>query len=89
MNKARRKAIAELVATLSDLLGKLEDAQASTSAIAEEEREYYDNMPESLQGGDKGQAASDSADALEAASESISESMSTLEDAITSLENIE
>lgn len=57
MNAARRKAIAESVVLL-------EQAQEALDAAANEERDYYDSMPESIQGGEKGQKAEEAADAL-------------------------
>ena len=42
MNKARRKAITAIAQRLADV-------RIDLSNIAEEEREYYDNMPPSIQ----------------------------------------
>lgn len=50
MNKNRRIEIARAVAMIEEAKEILENCSA-------EEQEYYDNMPESLQGGDKGQSA--------------------------------
>lgn len=75
MNKAGRAHIATQLAAL-------EEAKAELEGAAAEEREKYDNMPESLQNGDRGQAMSNNADALDAA-------VSSLEDAINSLGEIE
>ena len=58
MNKARRK-------WLEDVIGKIEEAQQEIASIAEEERECFDNMPEGLQEGERGQSISDNADSLE------------------------
>lgn len=60
MNDARRKVIGEAVAALNTALALIEQC-------AEEEREYYDNMPENMQNGEKGEAASNAAGALEEA----------------------
>ncbi len=67
MNKDRRKAIAALVAEAQVLAGKLEDLASEIEAIKDEEQEYFDKMPESLQGGDKGQAAEAAVASLEEA----------------------
>lgn len=61
MNKARRKAIREVVA-------KLESLRDEVESLLNEEQDYYDNMPESFQNGDKGQAASDAISYMESAS---------------------
>lgn len=44
---------------------KLDTASAIISDIGNQEREKFDNMPESLQNGERGQAMSDAADVLE------------------------
>jgi len=70
MNKDRRAAIDAVLETLQkaiDALPSADDLQSAIQAIAEEEREYFDNMHENLQGGEKGQAADEAANALEEA----------------------
>lgn len=58
MNKQRRK-------WLEDVIAKIQDAQSEVQNIAEEERESFDNMPEGLQEGERGQTISENADDLE------------------------
>lgn len=58
MNKARRKRLSEIADELESLCYDLE-------AVASEEREAYDNLPESLQEGDKGCAMGEAADELD------------------------
>lgn len=58
MNAARRKAI-------NALLSQVEDLTAQVEALRDEEQEYFDNMPESFQGGEKGETAQAAIDALE------------------------
>lgn len=60
MNKARRKEIARIVEKLRELHSDLQ-------AVRDEEQEYVDNMPESLQQGSKGEAAQEATDALDSA----------------------
>ena len=55
MNRQRRK-------RLEEAISKLEELQAEIQSIAEEERESFDNMPESLQDGERGQQISENAD---------------------------
>lgn len=64
MNKQRRKDIGRAVALL-------EEANAIIQQAGEEEREYYDNMPESIQGGEKGDKADGDAQILEDAQNEI------------------
>lgn len=60
MNKQRRIEIARAVAMIEEAKEILENCSA-------EEQEYYDNMPESLQGGDKGQSAESNVSLLDEA----------------------
>lgn len=72
MNADRRKRIAEAAALV-------EQAQSILESCRDEEQEYYDNMPESLQSGEKGEKAQTASDALDSA-------VSTLEDVVSSIE---
>lgn len=72
MNKTRRKELEralELINEVNEIL----------SVAKDEEQEYYDNMPESFQNGDKGEQAS-------TAIENIESAMSSLEDVVSYLE---
>lgn len=60
MNNERRKEIKKLIDRCIELKNDVE-------LIRDEEQEYFDNMPESIQGGDKGERAQTAVDALEAA----------------------
>lgn len=57
MNNDRRKALRKVAEEITTLLGQLEDCKSELENLRDEEQEYYDNMPESLQGGEKGDAA--------------------------------
>lgn len=74
MNAQRRKLIEELHRRLSFLHIDIEE-------LKDQEQEYYDNMPESLQGSDKGDKAQTAIDALEAAYDNLEECLSSLEEA--------
>ena len=74
MNKARRKWLEKAIATL-------EDQKLELETICEEEQEAFDNMPESLQESEKGQAMYENIDTLESA-------FSDLEDIISNLQEI-
>jgi hypothetical protein len=74
MNKKRRKEIARIAA-------KVEEAFEALTAIAEEEREAFENLPESLQYGERGEAMSEAAETLETAAselETVRDSLSGL-----------
>ena len=69
MNKVRRSTIREIRETLSGQLDRLEEA-------LNEERNYYDNMPENLYGSERGEAAEEAIDTLENAYTAIDEAIS-------------
>jgi hypothetical protein len=71
MNKAQRQRIDEMLRKLEPMLEDLEPLKEELSTLASEERDKFDNMPESLQGGEKGQAIDEAATELESASENI------------------
>lgn len=60
MNKARRSRIADVQTQLEALKQDIDD-------ILAEEQEAYDNMPESLQNSERGEAMQEAIDALESA----------------------
>lgn len=75
MNNQRRKAI-------KDAITRLESITDNLRTLLEEEQEYYDNMPENLQGSDRGIDSESAQECMESALES-------LEDAVLSLEEID
>jgi hypothetical protein len=75
MNRQRRK-------RLEEAISKIEELQAEIQSIAEEERESFDNMPESLQDGERGQQISDNADSLDMADSDFDSLLDTLREVI-------
>ena len=75
MNKARRKAIEEIIDQLGTLKEQLE-------CISEEEQEAFDNLPESIQYSERGEAMGEYVTDLDDAASSIDDVMSTLQDII-------
>lgn len=71
MNKQRRK-------WLEDVISKIEEAQSEIQSMAEEERESFDNMPEGLQEGERGQLISENADDLESVDSDFESLLDTL-----------
>lgn len=71
MNKARRKQIAQL-------LEQLENLKADLDSILEEEQEAFDNLPESLQEGERGQASQTAIESLESAQSAFEEVVDAL-----------
>ena len=74
VNRERRKAIEELVSQLETIKDAIETLQ-------QEEQDYYDNMPEAIQAGDKGNAASEAATALELAADQVGDVIDQLNEA--------
>ena len=72
MNKQRRK-------ELNGIIEKLEDLKSYVEELRDEEQDYFDNMPENLQGSEKGEMA-------ENAISEMDDAISSIEDAICSLE---
>ena len=75
MNKARRKAIEEII----DQLGTLKE---QIECISEEEQEAFDNLPESIQYSERVEAMGEYVTDLDDAASSIDDVMSTLQDII-------
>jgi seryl-tRNA synthetase len=84
VNKTRRGEITAAVQRLTELAAEISDLRDTVENIRDEEQEYYDNMPESIQSGERGQNA-------EAAISELDDALSALEDfdtdaIVTSLE---
>lgn len=75
MNKTRRKSIQQIIDTLTDL-------KENVDLIREEEQEAYDNLPESLQESDRGEAMSQAVYQMEDAMEDIDLAIDALEEAM-------
>ncbi len=71
MNNQRRKQIKKLQSQLENIKGDIE-------AIRDEEHEYYDNIPENLQGGDKHQTSGGVLDFLDSSILSMDEAIDSL-----------
>lgn len=74
MNKARRKELMELLDMAQELQPRLE-------ALRDEEQEAFDNMPEGLQGSERGEMTQAAADALDQAATAIEEVVTGLDEA--------
>jgi hypothetical protein len=83
MNNAQRKNLAEKINELGDLMAKLEDIKYAIESTQEEEQDKMDNMPESLQGGDKGDRQQSIIDALAAAFSSLEDAISSIYEAVS------
>ena len=73
MNNDRRKRITEAMEYLSL-------ARETLEVVRDEEQEAYDNLPESLQEGERGQKMAEAADALDTAVSDLEEIENSLEE---------
>lgn len=71
MNKQRRK-------WLEDTIAKLEENKSEIESIEQEEREAYDNLPESIQESERGESMLENADELEQAASDLDDLISNL-----------
>lgn len=71
MNKQRRKEIEGVRDQLDAIFGMLESVRGTVEDLQAEEQEYFDNMPESLQGGERGEAAEAAASYLQDAASAV------------------
>ena len=71
MNKERRKQINEAADLFAKAHAMIEDVKSILQGALDEEQEYFDNMPEGLQDGEKGQTAQDAINVLELAIEAM------------------
>lgn len=76
MNKSRRAEIQKVIDALQELEAKIEE-------LRDEEWEYYDNMPESIQSGEKGDAVTECVDTMDYAISSIQDAVSNLEEVVS------
>lgn len=69
MNKERRKAINELIGEIRVLENKMtslvQEIESAVEVILGDEQDAFDNMPESLQYAEKGEAAQEAINSLE------------------------
>lgn len=86
MNRERRKAIAELVVQLRDLLDQLEPLKDAAENLRDEEQEAFDALPEGLQQSERGQVSESAAENLGYVAESLIEADAALNSAITQAE---
>lgn len=75
MNKDRRKRLTEITEQLELLKGQLE-------SLRDEEQDAFDAMPESLQGGERGQAMESAVSSMEEVADALDEVVSNIQLAI-------
>lgn len=75
MNKARRQQLSKWLEDMENIKNELE-------SICSDEQEYFDNMPENLQGSQRGMDAEEVIEKMEDAVSSIEEAIGIIEEIV-------
>jgi predicted RNase H-like nuclease (RuvC/YqgF family) len=65
MNKQRRKELAAIIADFENLTQTIDHLRERIEAVKDEEQDAFDNLPESLQEGERGQQMQTAIDAMD------------------------
>lgn len=86
MNDERRKRIDSAITKLENIQQKLVELYEEIDGIQSDEQDAFDNMPESLQGADKGTSMEESIRLLESAVDNVKDfADSTIDDIVSEL----
>lgn len=85
MNNDRRKALEKLTQRIETISGDLSLAKEDLDSLWQEEQDYFDNMPENMQGGEKGEKAEAAADLISTAVDALDTAISECDDAIQAI----
>jgi hypothetical protein len=88
MNKMRRKELMEWVRKAEDWAAQGEELKSGLENICSDEQEYFDNMPENLQGSQRGMDAEEAIGAMNDAIESMNNAIEAAEEAASCVEEI-
>ena len=86
MNKERRKSIDEIIQRLNNALTEIESASEDIDNLKSEEEEYKDNIPESMQNGEKYCLAEEAIENMDSAITSLDGLADSITEAIEYLE---
>ena len=88
MNKNRRKELMEWVKRAEDWSALGESLRDELENLCSEEQDYFDGMPENLQGSQRGMDAEDAIEAMNEAIESMNNAIEAAEDAASCVDEI-
>ena len=88
MNKSRRKELMEWAKKAEDWAAQGESLKDELENICSEEQDYFDNMPENLQGGMRGMDSEEAIDTMNEAVECIDNAIEAAEEAVSCIEDI-
>ena len=86
MNNERRKVIAEIIKMAEEMAGRLSDIASQIESLKDEEKEAFDNMPESLQQSERGQVSEAAIASLEDAHEEANSAFEATESICSNLD---
>ena len=87
MNNQRRKDIRNAIELMNEAVAALENAKLILETASEEEREAYENLPESIQESERGSKMYENCDTIDNVVDSIDTQVSEITDCVDSLEN--
>ena len=87
MNNARRKAITEAMEKTLTVIGTLEEAKGDLESLRDEEQDAFDNMPESRQQSERGQASETAISELDEVITKLEKAIDAISDAQSNAEN--
>ena len=87
MNNQRRKDIRKAIELMNEAVAALENAKSILETASEEEREAYENLPESIQDDERGSKMYENCDTIDNVVDSIDTQVSEITDCVDSLEN--
>lgn len=94
MNKSRRKELENIKSKLSDYLtemeelkGRLDEFNEEIECVRDEEESAYDNLPESIQEGERGEQMQAAIDAMDNAMDSVNEAVDAIDTAMNEVGN--
>lgn len=73
MNKARRASLKLALSKIETLTAYIEEIKEDLQGVLDEEEEVYENLPESIQGSERGEQMQEYIEALEEAIDSLDE----------------
>lgn len=73
MNKARRASLKLTLSKIETLTAYIEEIKEDLQGVLDEEEEAYENLPESIQGSERGEQMQEYIEALEGAIDSLDE----------------
>lgn len=86
MNKQRRIELTRILERIEKAKGELESIRDDLDSLKSEEEEYRDNMPESVQNGEKGERANAACDAMQEAYDALDGATEQCGEAVTGIE---